>query len=192
MKVGRQPSRAHPTRAASLRIPTYHRPPITKCRHLTRHHPQVTNRLLFISFADPYNLTPAESHRCKKPGAGAPSRLFHNRHFPGFTFRPSRVSLFLLAPPLSRYPSPELGRTVEDHMTAVIPLSDRSQPALPALAHWVDRALKELENLRKAPDRDAVHHVRVVLRRCRTLAAVMREVDPDPAWKQTRSAPRKL
>ena len=77
-------------------------------------------------------------------------------------------------------------------MTAVIPLSDRSQPALPALAHWMDRALKELENLRKAPDRDAVHHVRVVLRRCRTLAAVMREVDPDPAWKQTRSAPRKL
>ena len=50
----------------------------------------------------------------------------------------------------------------------------------------------ELEKLQSAPDKDAVHDLRVALRRCRSVAAVMREVDPDPAWHVLRKVPKKL
>ena len=60
------------------------------------------------------------------------------------------------------------------------------------LTHWMDRVLKELDHVRKAPETDAVHDVRVAIRRCRSVAAVMQEVDPDPAWRQMRRLPKKL
>ncbi len=78
----------------------------------------------------------------------------------------------------------------------------------------MDRVLKELENLRafardaareasrnahasqkSSPDHDndeAVHDLRVSIRRCRSVAAVMEEVDPHPAWPEMRRAARKL
>lgn len=69
-------------------------------------------------------------------------------------------------------------------------------PGAPAehrgLTHWMDRVLKELDTLRKSPDKDAVHDLRVAIRRCRSVAAVMREVDPDPAWHAMRRLPKKL
>src|SRR5271166_2642167 len=60
------------------------------------------------------------------------------------------------------------------------------------LTYWMERVLKELDEVRTAPDPDAVHDLRVALRRCRSLAAVMEEVDPDPAWPQMRKLGRKL
>jgi len=60
------------------------------------------------------------------------------------------------------------------------------------LTYWMERVLKELEEVRSAPDADAVHDLRVALRRCRSLAAVMEEVDPDPAWPEMRKIGRKL
>ena len=56
----------------------------------------------------------------------------------------------------------------------------------------MERVLKELEKVRTAPDPDAVHDLRVALRRCRSLAAVLEEVDPDPAWPEMRKLGRKL
>jgi CHAD domain-containing protein len=56
----------------------------------------------------------------------------------------------------------------------------------------MERVLKEMEEVRSAPDADAVHDLRVALRRCRSLAAVMEEVDPDPAWPEMRKLGRKL
>jgi CHAD domain-containing protein len=60
------------------------------------------------------------------------------------------------------------------------------------LTHWMDRVLKELDHVRKEPETDAVHDLRVAIRRCRSVAAVMQEVDPDPAWHQIRRVPKKL
>src|SRR4029077_2617886 len=51
---------------------------------------------------------------------------------------------------------------------------------------------KELDALQTAPDKDAVHDLRVAIRRCRSVAAVMREVDPDPSWHEMRRLPKKL
>jgi CHAD domain-containing protein len=60
------------------------------------------------------------------------------------------------------------------------------------LTHWMQRVLKELDALRNSPDKDAVHDLRVAIRRCRSVAAVTREVDPDPAWHEMRRLPKKL
>jgi CHAD domain-containing protein len=56
----------------------------------------------------------------------------------------------------------------------------------------MQRVLKELEKVRSAPDPDAVHDLRVALRRCRSVATVMEEVDPDSAWPEMRKLGRKL
>lgn len=61
-----------------------------------------------------------------------------------------------------------------------------------SLSHWMHRVLDELSKLRSAPDGDTVHDLRVAIRRCRSIAAVMEEVDPHPAWPQMRKAARKL
>jgi CHAD domain-containing protein len=60
------------------------------------------------------------------------------------------------------------------------------------LAYWMERVLKELEKVQAAPDTDAVHDLRVAIRRCRSVAAVMEEVDPDRTWPEMRKLPRKL
>ena len=60
------------------------------------------------------------------------------------------------------------------------------------LAYWMERVLKELEKVQTAPDEEAVHDLRVAIRRCRSVAAVMEEVDPDSAWPEMRKLPRKL
>lgn len=60
------------------------------------------------------------------------------------------------------------------------------------LAFWMDRVLQELHALQTSPDADTVHDLRVALRRCRSVAAVMQEVDPDPSWEDLRRLPKKL
>jgi CHAD domain-containing protein len=67
-----------------------------------------------------------------------------------------------------------------------------SSSAHRGLSHWMDRVLKELENVRKDPGVDPVHDLRVAIRRCRSVAAVLQEVDPDPSWREMRRLPRKL
>jgi len=56
----------------------------------------------------------------------------------------------------------------------------------------MERTLKELEKVRETPDADAVHDLRVAIRRCRSVAAVMQEVDPDAAWPEMKKLGRKL
>ncbi len=60
------------------------------------------------------------------------------------------------------------------------------------LSDWMNRVLEELGSLQTSPDPDTVHDLRVAIRRCRSLAAVMAEVDTDPAWPQMRRVARKL
>ncbi len=77
-------------------------------------------------------------------------------------------------------------------MATVTPLFPGAQPEQRGLPFWMDRVLKELEKVRSSPDADAVHDLRVAIRRCRSIAAVMEEVDPDPAWPAMRKLARKL
>jgi len=77
-------------------------------------------------------------------------------------------------------------------MATVTPLPSGPHPEHRGLSFWMDRVIKELENVRSSPEADAVHDLRVAIRRCRSVAAVMEEVDPDPAWPAMRKVPRKL
>lgn len=74
---------------------------------------------------------------------------------------------------------------------AVAPVTG-SQPEHRGLSHWMNRVLEELGSLHTSPDPDTVHDLRVAIRRCRSLAAVMEEVDPDPAWPEMRKVARRV
>src|SRR5215472_2001508 len=60
------------------------------------------------------------------------------------------------------------------------------------LDYWMHRVLAELAKLRRTPDKDTVHDLRVAIRRCRSVGAVLAEVDANPMWKEMRHLPRKL
>src|SRR5258705_3078407 len=77
-------------------------------------------------------------------------------------------------------------------MATVAPLSSVAHPDHRGLSFWMDRLIRDLEGVRSSPDADAVHDLRVGIRRCRSVAAVMEEVDPDPAWPAMRKVARKL
>ena len=77
-------------------------------------------------------------------------------------------------------------------MATATTLSSGARPEHRGLSFWMDRVLEELKNVRSSPDADDVHDLRVAIRRCRSLATVMEEVDPDPGWPAMRKAARKL
>jgi len=74
---------------------------------------------------------------------------------------------------------------------AVAPVTG-SRPEHRGLAYWMNRVLEELRRLHTSPDPDTVHDLRVAIRRCRTLAVAMEEVDPDSAWPAMRKVARRL
>ncbi|HUC52820.1 MAG TPA: CHAD domain-containing protein [Candidatus Cybelea sp.] len=77
-------------------------------------------------------------------------------------------------------------------MATLTALPSGDRPEHRGLSFWMDRVIKELENVRSSPDADTVHDLRVAIRRCRSVAAAMEEVDPDPAWPAMRNLARKL
>jgi len=60
------------------------------------------------------------------------------------------------------------------------------------LEFWMNKALEEAGRLRPEWDPDTVHDVRVAVRRCRTMADTLREVNPDPGWRKLKRASKKL
>src|SRR5262249_36603343 len=76
-------------------------------------------------------------------------------------------------------------------MAAVIPLPAKGADAK-SLLHSMERVLTERERALSYLDEDAVHDLRVALRRCRSLASVFEEVDPHSVWPQLRKTSRKL
>jgi CHAD domain-containing protein len=79
-------------------------------------------------------------------------------------------------------------------MASVTTISGTSgaRPEQRGIAYWMDRVVEELEQLRRAPNADTVHDLRVAVRRCRSVAAVMEEVDPDASWAEMQKTARKL
>lgn len=60
------------------------------------------------------------------------------------------------------------------------------------LRHWMQRVLRECARAGRDLSADPVHDLRVALRRCRSLAGGLAEVDSDPAWDEMRRESRKL
>jgi CHAD domain-containing protein len=77
-------------------------------------------------------------------------------------------------------------------MASVTALPSGARPEHRGLSYGMDRVLKELAVVRASPDASSVHDLRVAIRRCRSIASVMEEVDPHPAWHEMRKVARKL
>lgn len=60
------------------------------------------------------------------------------------------------------------------------------------LALWMERVLEECDRAGTGLTPDAVHDLRVFLRRCRSVADGVMAIDPDPQWKRMKKAGRRL
>jgi CHAD domain-containing protein len=60
------------------------------------------------------------------------------------------------------------------------------------IAHWMERVLKERQRMKKSFSAEAVHDLRVALRRCRTIGAGMVELDDPAKWRAMRKTGRAL
>jgi CHAD domain-containing protein len=56
----------------------------------------------------------------------------------------------------------------------------------------MERALESVEQVERGWDADDVHDLRVALRRCRTMADALSEVNPGPGWRKLKKASRDL
>src|SRR5215831_17291296 len=75
---------------------------------------------------------------------------------------------------------------------AILSTTRRGRRSKLSLRVQMNRLLRELRRVRKSADADAVHDLRVAIRRCRSVASVMMEVDGHRAWKAMKRLPRKL
>jgi CHAD domain-containing protein len=57
---------------------------------------------------------------------------------------------------------------------------------------WMDRVVERAEQVRHGWDAGGVHDLRVALRRCRTMADALSEVNPGPGWRKLTRASREL
>src|ERR1700730_17683534 len=60
------------------------------------------------------------------------------------------------------------------------------------LSESMDKVRTELDKVRTNPEPDNVHDLRVAIRRCRSVAVLFEEVDPDAAWPEMRQTTKKL
>src|SRR5258706_3680943 len=75
--------------------------------------------------------------------------------------------------------------------TARATVQARAKPKL-GLRAWMEAVLVECERAAAGFDADAVHDLRVAIRRCRSLADGLRALDPDPSWKQMKKAGKRV
>ena len=77
-------------------------------------------------------------------------------------------------------------------MAHAVAIPARISPDYRGLPFWMNRTLEELQKFRSDPNTDVVHDLRVALRRSRSIADAMKEVDPHPDWNEMRQAARKM
>lgn len=57
---------------------------------------------------------------------------------------------------------------------------------------WMNEVLERADRLRPDWDPDDVHDARVAIRRCRTMADTLRDVNPDPGWRKLKKHSKRL
>jgi CHAD domain-containing protein len=57
---------------------------------------------------------------------------------------------------------------------------------------WMDRVLERATEVERSWNEDDVHDLRVALRRCRTMAEALDEVNPSPGWRKLKKSTREL
>lgn len=77
-------------------------------------------------------------------------------------------------------------------MAISFPISATVPAKRAGLQPWMDRVLELADQVRYEWDADDVHDLRVALRRCRTMAEALAEVNPDPGWRKLKKASRNV
>ena len=71
-------------------------------------------------------------------------------------------------------------------------LSEHAQQRRVGLRYWMQRVLREARLAARDASPEVVHDLRVALRRCRSMAAGLAQVDSQRSWDEMRRASRKL
>lgn len=77
-------------------------------------------------------------------------------------------------------------------MERITPFATAVPAKMIGLEIWMERVLDRAEQIESGWHADDVHHLRVALRRCRTMADALSEVDPGPGWRKLKKASRDL
>src|SRR5271167_5230950 len=57
---------------------------------------------------------------------------------------------------------------------------------------WMERVLERADKVSPTWDADHIHDLRTALRRCRTMADVLQQVNPAPGWRKLKQGSREL
>jgi len=77
-------------------------------------------------------------------------------------------------------------------MPQAISISPASDVRRIGLVVWSERVIERAERVRERWDPDSVHDLRVALRRCRTMAEALNQVNPDPIWRKIKKSTKRL
>ena len=77
-------------------------------------------------------------------------------------------------------------------MTVTITLPPTIPVKRSGLEVWMNRVSEMADKVGDKWDSDSVHDLRVALRRCRTMADALSEVNPSPSWKKLKKSTRDL
>ena len=77
-------------------------------------------------------------------------------------------------------------------MVQTIQIAPGASPKASGLETWMRRVLTHADKVEETWDADAIHDLRVALRRCRTMADALSQVNPDPLWRKLKKATRAL
>jgi CHAD domain-containing protein len=77
-------------------------------------------------------------------------------------------------------------------MAVSIPLGVPASNKSIGLENWMARVLDLSEKVEETWDADAVHDLRVAIRRCRTMADVLSEVNPSSGWRKLKKTSRDM
>jgi len=77
-------------------------------------------------------------------------------------------------------------------VAATNPLSALSAEKDGGLQFWMEKVVERSEHVRKEWSSDSVHDLRVALRRCRTMADALHQIEPGPGWRKVKKASREL
>lgn len=77
-------------------------------------------------------------------------------------------------------------------MALTFPLPSGTSEKRIGLQYWMDRVLELAEVVQSGWEADQVHDLRVALRRCRTMADALSDVNPSSGWRKLRKASRGL
>src|ERR1700687_603999 len=86
----------------------------------------------------------------------------------------------------------EVHNEVEVHNKVQGTMSAITEVKHSGLRHWMQRVLKQCAQVQRNFSADSVHDLRTALRRCRSIASGIAEIDSEPAWHEMRRESRKL